>query len=93
MFTYQSIKYLQRIEKDLADNRSNPKIEIDYGYGWEYERGPSHLIITAERNETDKEYKKRLEREKAAKAAEAASKVLREEKERKEYERLKKKFG
>ena len=46
-----------------------------------------------EREETEKEYTKRLKEEEKQKAAQLLQQQKKEEKERKEFERLKKKFG
>ena len=50
-------------------------------------------VVKYEREETEKEYTKRLKEEEKQKAAQLLQQQKKEEKERKEFERLKKKFG
>ena len=58
-----------------------------YGYD-----GGKELTLRERREETDKEYSKRLAEEKKDRESKKASKALKEAKERAEFERLKKKF-
>ena len=50
-------------------------------------------VVKYEREETEKEYTKRLKEEEKTKAAQLLQQQKKEEKERKEFKRLKKKFG
>jgi hypothetical protein len=59
-----------------------------YGYD-----GGKNITLRERREETDKEYAKRIAEQKKAKAKEKETKALKEAKERAEYERLAKKFG
>ena len=62
-------------------------VEIEYDYE------NIDYVVRYEREETDKEYTKRLKEEEKRKAAQLLQQQKKEEKERKEFERLKKKFG
>jgi hypothetical protein len=60
----------------------------NYGYD-----GGKELTLRERREETDKEYNKRLAEEKKDRLRTKEAKALKEAKERAEFERLKKKFG
>ena len=55
--------------------------------------GIHSLIVTGDRLETDKEFEKRVRKEKKERDKRKVEKQKREEWERKEYEKLKKKYG
>ena len=83
------VKYLKYIKKKHPDNY-NFRFDLDYGY--EY----TDLEIHADRMETDREYDKRIEREKTnkvyCKKKRATDKIKKEQEERKLLDKLQKKY-
>jgi|SRR6185503_6573700 len=82
----------------LTDLLTNVQRYIDqYGADVELEIDSGHsnldVILTLEREETDKEYNKRLKDKAREKEQALAKKEIQERKERKELERLMKKYG
>lgn len=90
-----TVRSLQTTLQSLHDhlNSYSPEDEV-FSSGEYYE---SDLCIQKYREETDKEYKYRLDKEEAnaQRTAEGLAKIRakKEEKERKQFEKLKKKFG
>jgi len=67
--------------RDAHKNHDDLQVEIDEG------------LVKGFRDETDKEYKRRMESEAKRKLEEKEMVKIKEARERKEYERLKKKYG
>lgn len=77
----------QNVEKYIAKYGKDVKFDLDSGYL------SIAATLTLQREETDKEYNKRLKDEAREKEQVLMKKQRQEEKERKELERLKKKYG
>jgi hypothetical protein len=77
----EAITVLQALQKKYEENTNYTKIyfDIDYDYGYD---GHPRLLIRCDREETDKEYALRTERE-------DGDKVRQTVRDRTEYERLK----
>jgi hypothetical protein len=91
-------RYYGDFEGSLESIISSLQCELDAGwegieteYEWDYGDSDSHLVfyIYKHREETDKEYEKRMKEIEKQKA----EKLKEKERRRKEYEKLKKEFG
>ena len=78
------IDYLQQLKEKYGEDAY---VEI----GYDYEN--TDYVLKFQREETEKEYQKRLKEEEKKKQIEKKALEIKKDKERKEYERLKKLFG